>query len=117
MVVFTLMLNLLCNRGLTWISWVIVAIPFMFMGFMTIMLLYVLELDGRENVVVDDDETQLKPKPKPKRKTLNSDNDTDDDPHNDNVVYVRSNQKVVVDDVHFLNAPREYATSSSEYVS
>jgi len=113
MIVFTLMLNLLCTRNLTWVSWIIVAIPFIFMGFMTLMLMYVLKLDGRENVVVDDEvDTEEDDK-----EADENDNLTDDNPNNDNVVYVRSNQKVVVDDVYFMNAPREYSSSSSEYVS
>ena len=116
MVVFTLMLNLLCTRNLTWISWIIVAIPFIFMGFMTLMLMYVLKLDGRENVVVDDDENDGNTEEDDKE-TDENDNLSDDNPNNDNVVYVRSNQKVVVDDVYFMNAPREYSSSSSEYVS
>jgi len=118
MVVFTLMLNLLCTRNLTWISWIIVAIPFIFMGFMTLMLMYVLKLDGRDNVIVDDDEDEDDGNTEEDDKeTDENDNLSDDNPNNDNVVYVRSNQKVVVDDVYFMNAPREYSSSSSEYVS
>jgi predicted neutral ceramidase superfamily lipid hydrolase len=118
MVVFTLMLNLLCTRNLTWISWIIVAVPFIFMGFMTLMLMYVLKLDGRDNVIVDDDEDDGNTEEDDKE-TDENDNLSDDNPNNDNdnVVYVRSNQKVVVDDVYFMNAPREYSSSSSEYVS
>ena len=118
MVVFTLMLNLLCTRNLTWISWIIVAIPFIFMGFMTLMLMYVLKLDGRDNVIVDDDEDEDDGNTEEDDKeTDENDNLSDDNPNNDNVVYVRSNQKVVVDDVYFMNAPSEYSSSSSEYVS
>ena len=118
MVVFTLMLNLLCTRNLTWISWIIVAIPFIFMGFMTLMLMYVLKLDGRDNVIVDDDEDEDDGNTEEDDKeTDENDNLSDDNPNNDNVVYVRSNQKVVVDDVYFMNAPREDSSSSSEYVS
>jgi hypothetical protein len=86
------------------------------MGFMTLMLMYVLKLDGRENVVVDDDENDDNTEEDDKE-TDENDNLSDDNPNNDNVVYVRSNQKVVVDDVHFMNAPSEYSSSSSEYVS
>ena len=56
MVVFTLMLNLLCSRNLTWVSWLIIAVPFLFMGFMTILLLYVLKLDNRSSEVIEEDE-------------------------------------------------------------
>ena len=56
MVVFTLMLNLLCARNLTWISWLIIAVPFLFMGFMSILLLYVLKLNGRASDEIEEDE-------------------------------------------------------------
>lgn len=43
-VVFTTVLNLLCRRGLTTISWFIVFIPFVTMTFVTAVLLYVFGL-------------------------------------------------------------------------
>ncbi len=44
MVVFTLLLNILCNRGLSIISWLIVSIPFILMTYITAVLLFVFGL-------------------------------------------------------------------------
>jgi len=111
MVVFTLMLNLLCARNLTWISWLIIAVPFLFMGFMSILLLYVLKLDGRSSEVIEEDE-------KSQTETdeeINKEEDNGKPSNNENVVYVRSNQKVVVDDSHFWNNVANNASNSSQY--
>lgn len=110
MIVFTLMLNLLCARNLTWVSWLIIAIPFLFMGFMTILLLYVLKLDNRTSEVIEEDE----------KDTDDNKDETNDDENNtttnsDNVVYVRSNQKVIVDDTHFWNNVATEASNSNQY--
>lgn len=113
MVVFTLMLNLLCARNLTWISWLIIAIPFIFMGFMTILLLYVLKLDGRSSEVIEEDE-----KGDANGETKNeedSEEDNENPSNSGNVVYVRSNQKVVVDDSHFWNNVANEASDSIQY--
>ena len=45
MIIFTTMLNVLCNRGLGIISWMLVFIPFMLMSFVTTILLIVFGLD------------------------------------------------------------------------
>ena len=42
----TLLLNILCDRGLTTISWIIVFIPFILMTFIVTVLLYVFGLDA-----------------------------------------------------------------------
>lgn len=44
MIVFTLILNILCNSGLTIISWMIVFIPFIMMTILTSILLFVFGL-------------------------------------------------------------------------
>jgi Ca2+/H+ antiporter len=44
-VVITLLLNILCERGMGIVSWLIVFIPFMFMTFIVAMLLYIFGLD------------------------------------------------------------------------
>jgi hypothetical protein len=44
-VVITILLNILCERGMGIISWLIVFIPFMFMTFIVAMLLYIFGLD------------------------------------------------------------------------
>jgi predicted neutral ceramidase superfamily lipid hydrolase len=111
MVVFTLMLNLLCARNLTWISWLIIAVPFLFMGFMSILLLYVLKLDGRSSEVIEEDEKgETEPSAESKNEDING-----KPSNNENVVYVRSNQKVVVDDSHFWNNVANEASNSSQY--
>ena len=110
MIVFTLMLNLLCARNLTWVSWLIIAIPFLFMGFMTILLLYVLKLDNRSSEVIEEDEKDTDDN---KDETNNDENNTTT--NSGNVVYVRSNQKVIVDDTHFWNNVATEASNSNQY--
>jgi predicted neutral ceramidase superfamily lipid hydrolase len=111
MVVFTLMLNLLCARNLTWISWLIIAVPFLFMGFMSILLLYVLKLDGRSSEVIEEDEKGEDDE----ETTIGDDEDINETSNNGNVVYVRSNQKVIVDDSHFWNNVANDASNSKQY--
>ena len=84
MVVFTLMLNLLCSRNLTWVSWLIIAVPFLFMGFMTILLLYVLKLDNRSSEVIEEDE-----KGEENEESIDDDENINETSNNGNVVYVR----------------------------
>ena len=108
MIVFTLMLNLLCARNLTWVSWLIIAIPFLFMGFMTILLLYVFKLDNRTSEVIEEDEKDTDDN---KDETSNDENNT----NSGNIVYVRSNQKVIVDDSHFWNNVATEASNSNQY--
>ena len=43
--VMTILLNILCERGMGIVSWLIVFIPFMFMTFIVAMLLYIFGLD------------------------------------------------------------------------
>lgn len=45
MVLFTILLNILCRRGLSLVSWVIVFVPFMLMSIITAVLLYVFGVD------------------------------------------------------------------------
>lgn len=44
-IVFTIILNIICERGLSIISWIIVFIPFMFITVITSILLYMFGLD------------------------------------------------------------------------
>lgn len=44
-IVFTIILNIICERGLSIISWIIVFIPFMFITLITSILLYMFGLD------------------------------------------------------------------------
>ena len=47
MILFTIILNLLCQRGLSIISWVVVFIPFIFMTVITTLLLFVFGLNPK----------------------------------------------------------------------
>ena len=56
MIIFTIILNILCNLGLSIISWFIVFIPFIFMTVIVTLLLFVFGLDpqkGHYNYSVD----------------------------------------------------------------
>ena len=72
MIIFTLLLNNLCMRGLGIASWIIVFVPFMLMSTVTAILLYVFGFDPttgklknytpRENKKIDLDSSELKEK-------------------------------------------------------
>jgi len=56
MIIFTIILNILCNLDLGIISWFIVFIPFIFMTVIVTLLLFVFGLDpkkGKYNYIVD----------------------------------------------------------------
>ena len=52
MVLFTLLLNILCQRGLGLISWIIVFVPFVLMSVITAILLFVFGLDPSSGRVI-----------------------------------------------------------------
>jgi hypothetical protein len=63
MIVITILLNALCQGGMTIISWIIVFVPFMFMSVIVGILLYVFGLDaatGTLNFKCDDNTTKNK---------------------------------------------------------
>jgi hypothetical protein len=45
MIIFTILLNILCEKGMTPISWLIVFIPFILMTLIITILLYVLKVN------------------------------------------------------------------------
>ena len=47
MIIFTIVLNILCQHGLGIISWFIVFVPFIFMTVITTILLFVFGLDPK----------------------------------------------------------------------
>ena len=47
MIIFTLTLNILCDQGLSVISWFIVMLPFVMMTFITTLLLFVFGLNPK----------------------------------------------------------------------
>jgi len=49
MVIFTLLLNILCSKGLGIISWLIVFIPFILMTYITAVLMFVFGLSPQED--------------------------------------------------------------------
>ena len=51
MIIFTLILNILCKKGLSIISWVIVFIPFILMTYITTVLLFVFGLSPSSNKI------------------------------------------------------------------
>ena len=48
MIIFSIILNILCNLGLSIISWFIVFIPFIFMTIIVTLLLFVFGLDPKK---------------------------------------------------------------------
>jgi hypothetical protein len=61
MIMVTLLLNILCNQGLGFVSWIIVFIPFILMTVIVSMILYVFGLDaatGTLNYKCDSTNTQ-----------------------------------------------------------
>ena len=75
MVFFTLLLHILCSRGLGIVSWIIVFIPFILMTVITTILMLVFGLNPAEgDYTVDVDETG---------DDDNDDNDDDDDDNKD----------------------------------
>jgi len=52
LVLFTLLLNILCERGLSLVSWIIVFVPFILMSVITSILLFVFGLDPTSGKIV-----------------------------------------------------------------
>lgn len=46
MIMFTLLLNIMCQRGLNVVSWIIVFVPFILMTYITAVLMFVFGLSG-----------------------------------------------------------------------
>ena len=49
MTFFTLILNILCNRGLSMVSWIVVFLPFILLTYITSILLFIFGLDPEES--------------------------------------------------------------------
>lgn len=108
MIVFTLLLNLLCIRGLSIVSWLIIAIPFLFMGFMTYVLIFILKLDDDNNIIIDDDDDN------DDKNEIDSNND-ETDSNNDETDGNNDEHKTF--DVYYWAPPNKYSISSGEFVS
>ena len=144
MVVFTLLLNILCKRGMSFLSWILVLVPFIFMSFMTGIILYVFTLNGKESNIVDDADCKdygydnsCDDGDCDDENHDSNDNDSDSDSDNDendnyiddsleedgveytNTVYILPGQKAVKVNYNDMLSDKMYDTSSSsnEYVS
>lgn len=110
MIVFTLLLNLLCIRGLSIVSWLIIAIPFLFMGFMTYVLIFILKLDDDNNIIIDDYNDD--------KNEIDSNNDETDSNNNDDKNETDgNNDDHKTFDVYYWAPPNKYSISSGEFVS
>lgn len=49
MIFFTLILNILCNRGLSVVSWIVVFLPFVMLTYITSILLFIFGLDPEQS--------------------------------------------------------------------
>ena len=49
MIIFTLILNIMCKKGLSIVSWIIVFIPFILMTYITAVLMFVFGLSPTDN--------------------------------------------------------------------
>lgn len=49
MTFFTLILNILCNRGLSMVSWIVVFLPFILLTYITSILLFIFGLEPEES--------------------------------------------------------------------
>ena len=57
MIMVTILLNALCQNGLTTIAWIIVFIPFIFMTFIVGMLVFVFGLNNKNHTETSDTNT------------------------------------------------------------
>ena len=71
MVIMTLILNILCNRELTVVAWLIVFIPFILMTYISSLLLFVFGLNPSKNDE-DNDYTVVYPEERVVRKSTQS---------------------------------------------
>jgi hypothetical protein len=67
MIIITILLNTLCQGGMTIISWIIVFVPFMFMSLIVGILLYVFGLDAATGTLnfKCDQNCDTEPEPEP----------------------------------------------------
>lgn len=63
MFLFTLLLNILCERGLSVISWIIVFVPFVLMSVITSILLFVFGLDPSSGKIIPPQSVRSSPVP------------------------------------------------------
>ena len=70
MLLFVLLLNLLCTRGLSVLSWLIISIPFLFMTTISAVLLFVFGLNpATGKIIYHSKDTEYEGKPPVKNKS------------------------------------------------
>ena len=77
LVLFTMLLNILCQRGLGLVSWIIVFVPFILMSVITSILLFVFGLDPSSGAIMYP--VQGRPAPRPTAVVLNRSPQTEAD--------------------------------------
>ena len=87
MIIFTLLLNILCDQGLGIISWIIVFIPFMLMSVITMILIFAFGLDPETGSIMNVNKggkgNRKKGKGNRKKGKDNDDSDNDDSDNDD----------------------------------
>ena len=80
MVIFTTVLNVMCQNGLSIISWIIVFLPFILMTYITAVLMYVFGLQPSsshvESTPTTNADKEEEEQPKPSRSASTFDNST-----------------------------------------
>ncbi len=97
MIIFTLLLNILCKRGLSVISWIIVFIPFILMTYITAVLMFVFGLSPTDNNI---NYNIINPNENP-----------------DNVVIVKGQKKRVVVDNNDEYDPNDFTSGTPEDIN
>ena len=110
MVLFTLLLNILCERGLGIISWIIVFVPFILMSVITSILLFIFGLDPSSGVVVPPPSATAKPHVivNPKKKHLHVNPRSIGSTISDRERYVLNALGDFEDDIEMSTMPKHY---------
>lgn len=107
MVLFTLLLNILCERGLGIISWIIVFVPFILMSVITSILLFVFGLDPSSGIVKPPPSAPAKPHAivNPKKKHMHVNPRSVDTTVSDREHYILNALDKVEDDIDMSTMP------------
>jgi hypothetical protein len=110
MIIFTILLNILCKRGLGVVSWLIVFIPFISMTFITTILLYVFGLSPMTGTVdydvTENDEFYMDD-------YENNDNENIDEPSKERLLL--SKKELLLDEYDMLQDKLEEENDQSNY--
>lgn len=110
MVLFTLLLNILCERGLGIISWIIVFVPFILMSVITSILLFVFGLDPSSGIVNPPPSATAKPHAivNPKKKYMHVNPRSVDTTVSDREHYILNALDKVEDDINMSTLPHHF---------